>query len=80
MIHLIEGSVEVTMPGYVDADGHVIEDVAELVKFLDPPFDRMRTTLDVLPGGDRFHTPSGRIASMPPMFSSRPTTNDGRTL
>lgn len=53
------------MPGYVDADGHVIEDVAELVKFLDPPFDRMRTTLDVLPGGDRFHTPSGRIASMP---------------
>ena len=42
MIHLIEGSVEVTMPGYVDADGHVIEDVAELVKFLDPPFDRMR--------------------------------------
>ena len=44
------------MSGYVDADGHVIEDVDAIVKFLDPPYDRTRNNWGVLPGGDRFHT------------------------
>lgn len=44
------------MSGYVDADGHVIEDVDAIVKFLDPPYDSTRNNWGVLPGGDRFHT------------------------
>ena len=47
------------MSGYVDADGHVIEDVSAIIRYLEPPFDKMRTVLNILPEGDRFHTPSG---------------------
>ena len=54
------------MSGYVDADGHVIEDVSAIIRYLEPPFDKMRTVLNILPEGDKFHTPSGRIAKTPP--------------
>ena len=43
--------------GYVDSDGHVMEDAEDLIKFVRPPFDN-RGTRNWLPSLDHFHTPA----------------------
>ncbi len=54
------------MSGYVDADGHVIENAVEIFQYLEPPFDKMRTPLNILPDGDKFHSPSVQSANPAP--------------
>ena len=54
------------MAGYVDADGHVIEDPVAIHQYLEAPFDKMRTVLNVLPDGDKFHSPSVQSANPAP--------------
>ena len=54
------------MSGYVDADGHVIENAVEIFQYLEAPFDRMRTPLNILPDGDKFHSPSVQSANPAP--------------
>ena len=53
------------MSGYVDADGHVIEDVSAIIRYLEPPFDKMRTVLNILPTRA---IGSIRLAGEPPHF------------
>lgn len=54
------------MSGYVDADGHVIENAVEIFQYLEAPFDKMRTPLNILPDGDKFHSPSVQSANPAP--------------
>jgi len=46
--------------GYVDSDGHVMENERELNEFIEPPFnERYLTYRQLLPSLDGFHTPNG---------------------
>lgn len=46
--------------GYVDSDGHVMENERELNEFIEPPFNqRYLTYRQLLPSLDGFHTPNG---------------------
>src|SRR5438309_7253470 len=45
----------------VDGDGHVMEDVAKLAKFLDAPIDTYRHAQRIFPPLDHFHTYIGQM-------------------
>src|SRR5437773_2134041 len=55
--------------GYVDADGHVMENLDELFDYLPLPFDRnvQRARLP-LPSLDHFHTPADGTPNTPGTF------------
>jgi len=50
--------------GYVDADGHVMENAEELIKLVKPPFNNRGTT-NWIPSLDHFHTPSDGTPRVP---------------
>jgi len=55
---------------YVDADGHVMENLEQIVEFLEPPFDHehRRTNAGLLPALDNFHMPSDGTPGTPGTF------------
>jgi hypothetical protein len=63
--------------GYVDSDGHVMEDTEDLIKFVRPPFDN-RGTRNWLPSLDHFHTPADGTPRTPGTFD--PKTGPERWL
>jgi hypothetical protein len=56
--------------GYVDSDGHVMEDAEDLIKFVRPPFDN-RGTRNWLPSLDHFHTPADGTPRTPGTFDPK---------
>lgn len=53
--------------GYVDADGHVMENAEELIKLVKAPFNNRGTT-NWIPSLDHFHTPSDGTPRTPGTF------------
>ena len=52
---------------YVDADGHVMEDAEEILKFVRAPFNN-RGTRNWIPSLDHFHTPADGTPRTPGTF------------
>jgi len=53
--------------GYVDADGHVMEDADDLIRFVKAPFNN-RGTRNWIPSLDHFHTPADGTPRTPGTF------------
>jgi predicted TIM-barrel fold metal-dependent hydrolase len=53
---------------YVDADGHVMEDAEEILKFVPAPFNN-RGTRNWIPSLDHFHTPADGTPRTPGTFA-----------
>jgi hypothetical protein len=63
--------------GYVDSDGHVMENEGELNKFIEAPFNnRYITYRQLLPTLDSFHTPTG-LPRRPGTFDPSVVRKDG---
>ncbi len=56
--------------GYVDSDGHVMEDAEDLIGFVRPPFNN-RGTRNWLPSLDHFHTPADGTPRTPGTFDPK---------
>src|SRR5215472_15446506 len=53
--------------GYVDADGHVMEDAEDILRFVRAPFNN-RGTRNWIPSLDHFHTPADGTPRTPGTF------------
>ena len=65
--------------GYVDADGHVMEDAEDILRFVRAPFNN-RGTRNWIPSLDHFHTPADGTPRTPGTFRTPGRSNGWSSL